>query len=344
MKAVVLHSDLSLALTEINTPKIHQDELLVKIKVVGLCGSDRRVLSTGSPRLEFPAVIGHEFSGVIVEVGEGVNGWKSGERVVLNSSIPCGCCHACMHNRENLCKSQIVFGYQIHGGMAEYVKIPARAIKQGVIQRIPKGLDFDLAALAEPVAAMVNAFELLMPKRHSSLAIIGGSSTAVSAAMLAMHYGCSEVTIFVSVRKFGQMSEIPIPNVTVICMAEDYTIDLTRNYDAVVVCADSLKAQDIGLKLLAPRGRIHFFGVVPKSEGQLLLNSNDIHYLEQSITGSFGSCPTHLATALQLIDRNRQIFRSVISETYHFYDYESAFLNLEEGDCLKVQLTFEVGS
>ncbi|MDR1185706.1 MAG: alcohol dehydrogenase catalytic domain-containing protein [Coriobacteriales bacterium] len=341
MRALIIQSDLKLHLEEIPVPEIQQNEILLKTGVVGLCGSDKRLLSSGSTRIIFPAVIGHEIAGTIAQVGERVIGWNIGQRVAVNSSIPCGECSACLRGYNNLCSNRLVFGCQIHGGLAEYVKIPSKAIEFGVIQHVPEDMNLNLAALAEPVAAMINAFEVMSPNIGGSVAIIGGASTAVLAAILAIQYGCKSVTVYSSMKKFRQISSLGIPEVTVVCMSKDYDVATSTLYDVIIVCADSLKAQETGLRLLGPKGKIHFFGVVPKRAGNLSLNSNDIHYLEQTVTGSFGSRSSHLLEAIKLIKENMRVLEKLIDIKLPIESYESAFSNLMRGMALKVQFVFE---
>ncbi len=145
---------LAVELREIGVPEIEDDDVLLEVGAVSVCGSDvHQARCTHSWAVNVPVVLGHEFGGTIARVGRLVRGFKEGDRVVSETAARiCGDCLMCRSGRYNLCPSRKGFGYGVDGAMARYVRVPARCL-----HRIPASLPFDVACLAEPHAVAYNA-------------------------------------------------------------------------------------------------------------------------------------------------------------------------------------------
>jgi L-iditol 2-dehydrogenase len=149
------------------------DEVVVKIRACGICGSDLHGMDGRSGRRIPPIVMGHEAAGVIAEVGRDVQGWKPGDRVTFDSTEFCGACSACEQGNVNLCANRRVLGvscgeYRRQGCFAEVVVVPAR-----ILHGIPDALDFDRAAFAEPVAIALHAVSLAPAAIDEPAVVIG---------------------------------------------------------------------------------------------------------------------------------------------------------------------------
>lgn len=172
-------------------PNIEDNEVLVKVEAVGICGSEiEGYLGHNSLRVP-PLVMGHEFSGTIVEVGKNVNGMQVNERVVINPLISCGKCNSCRKGLENLCDNRQIVGIHRPGAFAEYVAVPDRSI-----WKIPDHLDFFTASLAEPLACSVRATKRAMAEHPFSNVIIYGAGTiGLLCAFVSQILGASNVII-----------------------------------------------------------------------------------------------------------------------------------------------------
>ena len=142
---------------ERDTPQPGEGEVRITVYSCGICGSDLHGMDGSSGRRIPPVVMGHEASGVVDEVGEGVTDWKKGDRVTFDSTVWCGECHFCKQGRVNLCESRQVVGvscdeFHRDGAFAEYVVVPSR-----IVHRLPNGLSFEEAAFAEPVGVALHA-------------------------------------------------------------------------------------------------------------------------------------------------------------------------------------------
>ncbi|MGQ9902636.1 MAG: zinc-binding dehydrogenase [Fimbriimonadales bacterium] len=173
MKAVVHYAlePCRVELREIAEPTPRAGEVLVRVRAVGVCGSDlHQYHNTQSWKVNVPVVLGHEFAGVIEAVGEGVEGWRVGERVACETAaVICGECAYCRTGRYNLCPTRLGFGYGTNGAMTRYVRAPAR-----ILHRLPESLSFEDAAMTEPCCVAAHAvIECSQPKPGDLIVVFG---------------------------------------------------------------------------------------------------------------------------------------------------------------------------
>src|SRR5580658_6145432 len=160
MKALLLTEYMHLELTDLAVPSISPQDVLIRVRSCGICGSDVHGIDGSTGRRIPPIVMGHEAAGVITEVGSGVAEWKPGDRVTFDSTVSCGECAFCRRGEVNLCDNRQVLGvscgdYRRHGAFAEFVAVPAR-----ILYRLPDSLSFDQAAMIEAVSVAVHAVNL----------------------------------------------------------------------------------------------------------------------------------------------------------------------------------------
>jgi L-iditol 2-dehydrogenase len=173
MKAVVHYAlePCSVELREIAEPTPRAGEVLVRVRAVGVCGSDlHQYHNTQSWQVNVPVVLGHEFAGVIEAVGEGVQGWQVGDRVACETAaVICEQCAYCRTGRYNLCPKRLGFGYGVNGAMTRYVRVPAR-----ILHRLPDMLCFEDAAMTEPCCVAAHAvIECSQPKPGDLVVVFG---------------------------------------------------------------------------------------------------------------------------------------------------------------------------
>lgn len=142
-------------------PQINDDEFLLKVRAVAICGSDLRTYLHGHAKVKTPQILGHEFAGDVVEVGANVEGVEVGERLSVHPGIPCGHCYYCQRGYQNLCVDRPGIGTVLPGAFAEYVKIPKKTIEAGTVFHIPEGKKYELAALGDPAVSALHGEEEL---------------------------------------------------------------------------------------------------------------------------------------------------------------------------------------
>lgn len=183
MKALLLTAPSVLELTEFPQPEIGPDDVLVRVRACGICGSDIHGWDGSSGRRRPPLIMGHEASGEIARVGPWVTRWKAGDRVTFDSTIYCGECAFCRAGQVNLCDNRRVVGvspleYKQHGAFAEYVALPER-----ILYRLPDTLTYTQAAMIEPVSIAIHAVRRVLPQAGKipggQLSELGGPATAV---------------------------------------------------------------------------------------------------------------------------------------------------------------------
>jgi L-iditol 2-dehydrogenase len=154
MKAVVKYGKGKglVEMREVPEPQVKEDEVLIEVKAVSVCGSDLHIFHDNHPYWP-PMIMGHEFSGVIADVGKNVKGWKIGERVVSETRTgACGVCYQCQSGFPQVCEHKRAYGIGIDGAYAKYVAGPAR-----LLHRLPESIPFDVCATIEPIAVCVSA-------------------------------------------------------------------------------------------------------------------------------------------------------------------------------------------
>jgi len=173
MKALLLTDYLHLTLTDMAVPAIGPQDVLIRVRSCGICGSDVHGIDGSTGRRIPPLVMGHEAAGSIAEVGRDVSQWKAGDRVTFDSTVSCGECAFCRTGDINLCDHREVLGvscgeYRRHGAFAEYVAVPAR-----ILYRLPESLSFDHAAMIEAVSVAVHAVHLTPLAAGDTAVVVG---------------------------------------------------------------------------------------------------------------------------------------------------------------------------
>jgi 2-desacetyl-2-hydroxyethyl bacteriochlorophyllide A dehydrogenase len=172
MRAVVKRKpEPGVEFAEVPKPKIAEDEVLIEVKAAAICGSDLGIYdyTPAYSKMRLPVVMGHEFSGRVLEAGPQVKGYAVGDRVLAESVKACGVCAYCRSGHENLCDASTLFGIHVDGGMAEYVAVPYR-----LLHRLPEELNFEEGALIEPLSNALHFVKDCTPIRLGDLAVVQG--------------------------------------------------------------------------------------------------------------------------------------------------------------------------
>jgi len=173
MKAAIFKGDGVMAVEEVTMPEIvWPDEVLVEVEAASICGSDLHILSVPPGQYGEPGTImGHEFVAKVIEAGPWVKHVAVGDRVVIEPNIHCGVCPECRSGRENLCRNAVNIGQWRNGGFTQYCVVP-----QKQLHRIPKDIPAGEAALAEPLACVMNGMMRINPMPHEKVVIFGAGA------------------------------------------------------------------------------------------------------------------------------------------------------------------------
>jgi len=327
---------------EVPKPKAEKGGLLVRVEACAICGSDVRTFWHGSAHVKPPRILGHEVAGVVTEVGEGVSDYCVGEAVTVAPAIGCGECEYCRLGNTNMCANLETIGFEFDGGFAEFMAVPAKAVRQGHVNRIPPGLDFEEAALAEPLACCINGQSFLGIGLGQSVAIIGAGVIGLFHAELALLKGASRVFLIDIVPERLQHAATLVKGVTVIDgSATDPVKEILSQtgglgVSASIVACPAGEAQNQALQMTSPRGRISLFGGLPQGRSVGYLDSNLIHYKELGVFGAHASTALQNRLALQLLAEGKILARRYITHTYTLSQIMDGMNAVREGKALKV--------
>lgn len=193
MKALLLQEYKKLQLVDMPAPEPGPEDLLVRVKACGICGSDVHGYDGSTGRRIPPIVMGHEAAGVVEAVGAHVRGFKAGDRVTFDSTISCGKCFFCARGEINLCENRQVLGvscdeFRRHGAFAEYVVVP-----QNIAYKLPDSLPFQRAALIEAVSIAVHAIAITPIQLGDTALLVGGGMIGLLVLQTLRLAGCSRV-------------------------------------------------------------------------------------------------------------------------------------------------------
>lgn len=288
MKAGVVHAKDDIRYEEIEKPTPKTGEVLVKVKYTGICGSDvPRVLGTACHY--FPNVLGHEFSGTVAEVGEGVTSVKPGDHVAGVPLVPCMECDDCKRGDFSLCKHYSFVGSRQFGSFAEYVCVPElNTVK------FSDEVTFEQAALFEPTTIALHGIERLDFKGGHTVAVLGGGTIGILAAMWARAFGAREVTVFDIVPERLEFAKKMGAATGINTLDKDYrkqALALTdgRGYDYLFETAGATSTMKMAFDLAANKAQVCFIGT-PKKEISFTVDEWEcINRKEFTMTGSWMS-------------------------------------------------------
>ena len=295
MKAAVIKKPGVIEIETVPTPEPGPGEVLLKVEACALCGTDQRVLS-GEKHVDV-SIVGHEITGTVAALGQGVKGIRQGQRFIVQTVIGCGACPMCKIHRENLCeKGFIAMGYQFNGGFAEYLIMPQVAVDQGCLIPIPDDLPAEIGTLIEPLSCCVNGMKYIPLEQTEHVVIFGGGIIGVLNGLVARARGARVVTIMdVSQARLDLLRKLGLPfdhlvnsgKISPAAWVKDATGG--RGVDAVVVAASVKALVTQGIGLLRRAGHLSVFAGMPKSDPVEPVDLNKIHYLELNLHGANSS-------------------------------------------------------
>lgn len=252
MKAAVWDAIGHVSICEKPMPVADEGHVVVKVKAVGVCATDVHMI-TGKVALATPPhVLGHEIAGEIEEIGQGVSGWKKGDRVVIDTIISCGRCTACKSGRKELCSDRMEIGYTPYdGGYAEFVRVPAQCLVS-----LPDEIPFRDAAIMESVACPFGAVLRIGVKPGSTVLVQGGGPAGIAFVQAAKISGAKKVIMSARgaqrlefAKHFGADDVIDAQNEPVLERVMeltdgkgcDYVMDAAGSVDSILLCFDACK-------------------------------------------------------------------------------------------------------
>jgi L-iditol 2-dehydrogenase len=280
MQAAVMYSPGDIRLEQVARPRAEQGEVLLRVAAVGVCGSDiPRMLIKGAHNM--PIICGHEFSGHIAELGEGVENFREGDLVGVAPLIPCRVCDQCVTGNFSRCRDYDYFGSRRDGAYAEYVAVP-----QHNLLKAPPGTDPRAVAMTDPASIALHAIWKAAPTMGDRGGVIGCGPIGLFAIQWMKLMGCREVVaIDISEQKLDQAREAGATHAYLV--SDD--IPSALKCDVIVEAAGHPSSINLAARLAAPGGHVSFIGI---PVGDILIESRTFHHFlrqEISLHGAWNS-------------------------------------------------------
>ena len=339
MKALVKYENLPgcVEIRNMPDPQIAPDQVLLQVHAVGICGSDlemyhHKVTFEVSP----PVILGHEFSGTVVEVGANVRGFKPGDRVVSETAAyVCGECVECRTGNYNLCPRRLGFGVKIDGADAPFV-----AVRQGILHHVPDAVDLSDAALTEPLCVALNALAVKSRiKPGDSVVVLGPGPIGLMAVQVARLCGASNIVLaglsrdllrLDIGRKVGATHTVDLGIEDIHALVDGLTAG--AGADLIVDAAGPSTTVKLAMELVKRNGQITKIAWGPKP---LDLSLDALLAKAVTLQGVFSHTWDTWERALRLQAAGQVDLQSMISHRVPLEEWKAAFDALESGDAIK---------
>jgi len=322
MKAQVFRGVNQLSYEEVPVPELAADEVLVQVRVVGLCQSDIKKICY--PLYEPPRIYGHETAGEIAAVGENVTSWQVGQRVVVMHHIPCMRCKYCLNDNFSMCEvyKQITTtaGFiPSGGGFAEYVKVPGHIVRNGGLIAIPDPVSFEQASFVEPTNCCLKAVKKLQVAPGQTILITGAGPIGLMFIMLVKYFGGRAIATDLLPARIEKAKAVGAeaafdardPDLP----SKIFSVTDGLGVDATLLAVPSDKAFFQALDCTRKGGKILFFAEFPE-QAEIPINPNILYRRELDLMGSYSSSYRLQSLATDIVFNQRIDVNSLISDRY----------------------------
>jgi L-iditol 2-dehydrogenase len=327
---------MAVELREVRVPEIGDDDVLLRVGAVSVCGSDvHQAYNTHSWPVNLPVTLGHEFAGTVAKTGRAVKGFREGDRVVSETAaVVCGECLLCRTGRYNLCPTRKGFGYGIDGAMASYVKVPARCL-----HNIPDTLPFALACLAEPHSVAYNAMCVNSTIRPGDLVVVlGPGPIGLLCARMAALAGADPLIVVGLSADAGRLETATRLGATRVVNAQIENVEeVVRGFnplgaDLVCEASGASRPLDLALTLARPDGQVTKVGWSPDL---VPINLNPLVQKNLRLQGSFSHTYPTWERVIHLLDRRLTLPDEIVGLTSPLDGWREAFAAMHEGRVIK---------
>lgn len=346
MKAAYIAGPEQVELRDIPVPPCPADGVLLAVKACGVCGSDLRRFREG-PHPGGSVIVGHEFAGVVVEVGPQVTGYSVGDHLAVAPDVHCNRCWYCSVGLYNLCDDMVMIGITpgYDGGLAECCVLPAEALAGGIIHKMPASLSFRQGALGEPLSSVQACHEDIGTSLGDTVLVMGAGPIGCLHAAIA-HLRGARVILSEPNELRRRMAEPFAPELVLDPTSHDVVAEVRAFTGGLgadsAICANPVAAtHQQAVEAVRKRGTVVLFGGLPKAAPMTELDANRIHYDEIRVIGSFSYHPDYHARALRLLERGQILADQIITHTFSLEQVAEVFRTVAAGEALKVMV--EIG-
>ncbi|HEY6952055.1 MAG TPA: zinc-dependent alcohol dehydrogenase family protein [Bacteroidota bacterium] len=331
MKVALFERPHHLIVTKKPLRSLDNDEVLIDVTACGVCGTDLHIVE-GSSRSSPPVVLGHEYAGIIQDLGKEVRGFSVGDHVAIDPNIACGTCFFCRRGEVHLCENLRALGVDIDGGMSESNIAPATQL-----YRLPKTLTTEKAAFVEPLSCAVHGIDRAGIKAGDTVVILGGGTVGLLLTQLSRISGAARVIVAEPVawkREIASASGADVVIDPVATNIAEAVRDLTHvGADVVVECAGKTETTQLAFELTRRGGIVVLFGVCPVGV-KVPMEPNSVYFKELTIVGSYVNPHTFDRAIALLVEKKVNIDQFVIQK-YPLDGVQEALNSLREGKTIK---------
>lgn len=341
MKTAFVKESSVISVDEVSSPVLEKGDILVQMQACGICGSDLEKVfgQYGQPSMR----LGHEPSGIILDVGSDVTEFKKGDRVFTHHHVPCYDCHFCKHGNETMCKKYYETNLSPCGLSEQYV-VPAWNVSHGGVLKISDSLSFEEAAMIEPLACCVRAWKKYDYQEGDSVAIFGVGPTGMMHVMLSHAKKFSKIFCFdVNDFRLDFAKKFDISD-SINSMDESRKEKILhatdgQGVDVAIVATSSLKALEDAIDMVRKGGAVMMFGV-PSKGASLNVDMSKIYSKEITLVTSYAASDVDTKEALELIESSQVDVKQLITHTYSITETQKAFDHARSGDnAMKIIIT-----
>lgn len=313
MKSAVFYGKHDMRVEDSAMPKVGAEDVLIKVKACGICGTDVHIYEgdKGAAEVTPPTILGHEFSGVVAEVGANVTGVKAGDRVCIDPNCYCGKCDFCRSGIAHYCTDMIGYGTTVNGGFAEYCSVDQRQV-----YKLGDNTTFEQGAMTEPVACCLHGIDMCNIQPGSSVVVIGGGMIGLLMLQLARLAGAARTALLEPVESKREVAKKLGADVCINPIHEDVKAVLAENgmkwVNTVIECVGRTSTIEQAIDIVGNKGTVMMFGLT-KPDDTISLKPFEVFQKEIELKASFIN-PYTQKRALELIDSGRLDVSSMVYE------------------------------
>lgn len=329
MRIAKYYSNSDVRIEETDKPKIGRGELLLRVEASGICGSD---VMEWYRKDKVPLVLGHEIAATVAEVGEGVKGYDTGDRVSASHHVPCNECYYCKNGYQTVCETLRKTNFY-PGGFSEYVRLPAINVRDGVY-RLPENISFDLATFIEPLACVLRAQRIADLSKNQSILVIGSGIAGLLHIHLARASGAGLiVAVDINEHRLSKAKELGADfavNAKEFTPQGFYQLNKGRFADVVILCTGATSAINQAFESVDLAGTIIFFAPTDKDAAVNLPVNKLFWRTERKIISSYAGSPCDHIEALDWIKSGRLSLEKMITHRLPLKDTALGFKLVSE--------------
>lgn len=334
MLAALFNGNKNIVLSDYSLRTIEKNELLIKVACCGVCGTDKHIYE-GKSFSSIPIILGHEFSGVIIEKGDPYAKFNIGDKVVIDPNIYCGHCDYCRKGMVNFCKNFAALGVSLNGGFAEYSIVPASQAYM-----LPADFDLSIAAFAEPLSCCLRGIDIANIKQGDNVVIIGGGTIGLLMVQLVRNSGASKI-ILIEPDSDKQKLGTELGADYSLSPFSEHIFEEIRNLtnaqvDVVIECVGSKDTVQNAIKIAGKSGRVVIFGLAPKDEF-VTINLRHLFNNELKILSSFLN-PYSFKPAVDLLINKKINVEKLVTKQIYLNDVAAIISNKNIPGSVKVQI------